>query len=168
MTPSLLPSLLAALLLAQASAAPAAPPQSPREDFHLHDFEAEFAYAQAIRIGDRLLVSGTVSVDAQGRTVGRGDMRAQLRQVYATLARTLAHHGTDLSHVIKETVYTTQMPRLLAAAQERARAYRDASATRVPTSSWIGVQRLVSPDYWVEVEVEAVIPASPAASSPER
>lgn len=153
---------LAVLTFLALLAAGPARAQPAREDIHLHDFEADYAYTQAVRLGDRLIVSGTVSVDAQGRLIGRGDMRAQIRQIYATLSRLLAAQGADLSHVVKETVYTTQMKRFLAAADERARAYRAVPAPRLPASSWIGVAHLVAPEHWVEIEIEALLPPAPS------
>ena len=52
-----------------------------------HDLlvETEFGYAQAIKTGDTISLSGQVSLDPNGSNyiVGAGDIEAQVRQVYA-------------------------------------------------------------------------------------
>lgn len=130
------------------------PPE--RSPFELHKFEQRFGYTHALRVGSRIWVSGTVAMDAQGNVVGKGDMRAQIAQVYANLSKALSHYGADWADVVKETVHTTDMDAFLKATDERAKVYK---GRRFPVSSWIGVPRLVSPDYLVEVGLELELPA---------
>lgn len=90
----------------------------------LYGFEAAWGYAQTVRVGPLLFVSGTVSIDSQGRPRDEGDMAAQVRNVYADLGRSLALHDADLGHVVHETLVTTDLPRFIAeAATVRAAAY---------------------------------------------
>lgn len=145
--------LLALALLAGCAAAPPAPAE--RKDFQLRSFEPKFGYTQAVKVGRVIHVSGSVSMDLQGRTVGPGDMRTQVRQAYEVVRQSLAFYGADFSHVVKETVHTTDMDAFLKVTDERAKFY---AGTRFPAASWIGVPRLVSPEYLVEVGVEAVLP----------
>lgn len=112
--------------------------------------EREWGYAQAVVIGNTIHVSGTI---ARGAT-----MEEQVAGVYARLARTLARHGATLEHVVKETVYTTDMEALAAANGRRKRAY----GAHTPAATWVQITRLLSPGALVEIEVTAVLPAGAA------
>ena len=148
------------LLAAPAVGSPAAtaprPPPTDREVFHLRELEVPFGYTQAVRVGDTIHVSGSVSMDARGRLLGKGDMAAQLRNAYEDIRKSLAHFGAGMGDVVHETIYTTDMDKLLANTAVRAEFYRGHD---YPAASWVGVTRLVDPDYLVEVEVTAVLPA---------
>lgn len=59
--------------------------------------------------------------------------------------------GVGLESVIKETIFTTDMEALKAAAAVRTRAYVEPA----PASTWIEVKRLILPELLVEVELVA-------------
>ena len=124
----------------------------PFETFHLSAAgEQAFGYAQAIRSGNLLYVSGTLSVDATFAPLHPGDMPAQVRQVYDGIRRTLAHFGVGLDAVVKETMYVTDMEAFLGANGERIAAY----AGHLPTSTAVEVKRLAFAECLVEIEVTA-------------
>lgn len=56
--------------------------------FHLGSWEREIGYSQSVRVGKRILVSGTVSDEGQHK-----DMESQLIDAYKNLRTTLAHSG---------------------------------------------------------------------------
>ncbi len=73
----------------------------PKKPFHLNEkIEKEIGYAQAVRIGDTLDISGSV---------GAGEMPAAIRESYDELKRTLAAHGLDFRNVVKENFFTTYL-----------------------------------------------------------
>src|SRR3984893_14602840 len=73
----------------------------PKKPFYLNEkIEKEIGYAQAVRIGDTLYVSGSV---------GAGEMPAAIQQSYDELKQTLAAHGLDFKNVVKENLYTTDL-----------------------------------------------------------
>jgi 2-iminobutanoate/2-iminopropanoate deaminase len=135
--------------------APATPPLRIKQVFHLNSYEKDFGYAQAVLVGKTLYVSGSVSVDAQGRLVAAGDMAAQMRAVYTNIGRTLTANGSDFDQVVRETIYTTDMDALLKSADLRFEYY---DKDHLPTTSWVQVQRLVDPGFLVEIEVIAELP----------
>src|SRR3954471_17889319 len=51
--------------------------------------------------GRPVYVSGQVSVDERGEAVGKGDLRAQAEQAFATLRRALAAAGAAFRDVVK-------------------------------------------------------------------
>ena len=48
-------------------------------------WEKEYGYAQAVKVGDTIYVSGQVSHDEKGNIVGLRDMETQMRQAYANM-----------------------------------------------------------------------------------
>ncbi|HEX4152918.1 MAG TPA: RidA family protein [Steroidobacteraceae bacterium] len=126
-----------------------------KQVFHLNGYEKDFGYSQAVLIDKTLYVSGTMAVDAQGRLVAPGDMAGQMRAAYANIRRTLAAHGADFDEVVRETIYTTNMDALLKASDLRFEYY---DKERLPTVSWVQVQRLIDPGFLVEIEVTAELP----------
>jgi len=148
--------LLAALFLSACEREPQ-PPQPPRvsQMFHLNGYEKDFGYSQAVLIGKTLYISGSVAVDANGRLVAPGDMAGQMRAVYANIRRTLAANNADFKEIVKETIYTTDMDALLKASDLRFEYY---DKERLPTVSWVQVERLVDPGFLVEIEAVAELP----------
>ena len=112
-------------------------------------------YSHIVRDGKTLYIAGQVGADAQGKVVGPG-MVEQLEQVLKNLQIALKSQGADFSHVAKINIYVTDVDAFRApdAAAVRARYF---GANR-PASTLVGVTRLASPDYKVEIEATAVLP----------
>ncbi len=130
-------------------------PQRVKRVFHLNPYEKDFGYSQAVLVDKTLYISGSVAADQNGRLVSPGDMAGQMRAAYSNIRRTLAAHGADFEEVAKETIYTTDMDALLKASDLRFEFY---DKERLPTTSWVQVQRLVDPGYLVQIEVVAELP----------
>jgi len=134
---------------------PQPPPARSKQVFHLNPYEKDFGYSQAVLIDKTLYISGSVAADENGRLVAPGDMGGQMRAAYANIRRTLAAHGAGFGEVVKETIYTTNMDALLKASDIRLEYY---DKERLPTTSWVEVQRLVDPGFLVEIEAVAELP----------
>lgn len=147
--------VMSALWLAACDREPEPPVPRTKQVFHLNGFEKDFGYSQAVLIDRTLYISGSVAVDANGRLVAPGDMAGQMRAAYTNIRRTLAAHGAGFQEVVKETIYTTNMDALLKASDLRFEYY---DKERLPTASWLQVQRLVDPGFLVEIEVIAELP----------
>lgn len=112
-------------------------------------------YAQGVKIGDTIYVSGQVAQDPDGNAIGEGDMEAQARQVFANIAGVLAVGGASLTDVVKITTYVTDMSQYGGYARVRKALFPSAdiaSATVVSPS-------LVSPVFLIEIEATAVVGA---------
>lgn len=127
---------------------------SEREVFHLRNLEKDFGYSQAVRVGNTIHISGSVSMNDTGEVLGKGDMKEQLKNALEDIRKTLAHFGADYGDVVKETIFTTDMDALLSATGVRGKFYE---GYEYPAATWVAVPRLVSPDFLVEVEVVAVL-----------
>lgn len=66
-------------------------------------------YSQAILAGGFVHCSGQIALDPATGTLVEGDVSAQAERVLANLAAVLAAAGSDLSRVVKCTVYLRSM-----------------------------------------------------------
>ncbi|MCW3465961.1 RidA family protein [Chitinophaga nivalis] len=116
--------------------------------------EKMYGYTQAVRVGDIVKVGGVISIDDQGKPIGKNDYQQQMKNCYASLEKVLKHYGGTFEDVILENIYTTSMAEL-----QKNAAYRHKIYTHhFPTGSWIGVKELGLPEMMVEIEIEALIP----------
>ncbi|MBW5481058.1 RidA family protein [Streptomyces bambusae] len=119
------------------------------------------AYRQvSIASGSRLVfVAGQVAWDAEGVTVGAGDLAAQVEQCYLNVGTALAAAGGGFDDVAKLTVYVVgwtpdMMPLLM---EGITRAAGKLGVTPVPPATLLGVAALDVPEHLVEIEATAVL-----------
>ncbi|MFG2341772.1 RidA family protein [Streptomyces yangpuensis] len=119
------------------------------------------AYRQvSVATGSKLVfIAGQVSWDAEGVTVGEGDLAAQVEQCYLNVGLALAGAGGSFGDVAKLTVHVVdwtpdKMPLLL---EGIGRAAARLGVTPVPPATLLGVAALDVPEHLVEVEATAVI-----------
>ncbi|WP_433602535.1 RidA family protein [Nocardia sp. CA-135953] len=114
----------------------------------------------AIASGSRLIfIAGQVAWDADGVTVGEGDLAAQVEQCYLNIATALGGAGGSFGDVAKLTFYVVdwtadKMPALL---EGISRATAKLGVTPVPPTTLIGVAALDVPEHLVEIEATAVL-----------
>jgi enamine deaminase RidA (YjgF/YER057c/UK114 family) len=114
----------------------------------------------SVATGSKLVfVAGQVAWDADGVTVGEGDLAAQVEQCYLNVATALAGAGGSFDDVAKLTVHVVdwtpdKMPLLM---EGITRATAKLGVTPVPPATLLGVAALDVPDHLVEIEATAVI-----------
>lgn len=118
-------------------------------------WEPIVGYSRAVRVGDRVWVSGTTATDAAGAVVGIGDPAAQTRQVVANLRAALERAGARLEDVVRTRIYVTDIAQWEAVG----RAHGEAFGAIRPASTMVEVARLIAPEIVVEIEADAVIGA---------
>ena len=119
-------------------------------------YEALAGYSRAVRVGNRVLVSGTTASGPDG-PVAVGDAAAQARFVLDRIEGALTELGASLRDVVRTRVFVRRIEDWQAVARvhgERFGAVRPAN-TLVQAA-------LVHPDLLVEIEAEAVIGAGDA------
>ena len=94
-----------------------------------------------------VFISGQLARDRHGNTVGKGDMRAQLRQVGENIKAALEAAGATLDDLVKTTTYVTDIEEYFKHVDIRMEYFR-----ALPTSTTVEVRRLAHPDFLVEVE----------------
>ena len=116
------------------------------------------SYSHVVEVeGARLLfVSGQVPVNAQRQLTSR-DFREQVGRVYDNLESVLRSVGAGFGNVVKTTNYLTDI-----AQAKDFREVRDARFAHVktrPASTTVVITSLVEPEFLLEIEVIAAVPA---------
>ena len=113
-------------------------------------------YSQVVVVegGRTVYVAGQVSRDAQGVTVAVGDVAAQTEQVIANLRLALGAAHADLRHIVKVTVYTTDLRFMPEIDAVRRRHFVES----LPVSTLLEVRKLSKPEYLVEIDAIAFVP----------
>ena len=71
--------------------------------------EAIGPYSQAIRIGDFLYTSGQISLDPKTMEMITGNIELETEKVLQNIEAILSSEGLNFDHVIKTTVYLTDL-----------------------------------------------------------
>src|SRR3954470_220441 len=102
-----------------------------------------------------IYISGQIAFDKDGKIVGAGDMQAQAEQLFKNLEIALTAAGAKFSDVVKMNSYITDMSKVQAVRDVRARYFSETS----PASTFVQVAGLVRPELLLEIEVVAVVAA---------
>jgi enamine deaminase RidA (YjgF/YER057c/UK114 family) len=107
-----------------------------------------------------LLISGTASIDENGKTVHEGDFRAQTLRTYQNITGLLASEGATWKDVVRTTCYLRDIERDYAAFNEiRTQFFKEQGLNPLPAST--GIQAILCrPDLLVEIEAMAIFDAS--------
>ncbi|MXU64458.1 RidA family protein [Rhodobacteraceae bacterium KN286] len=111
-------------------------------------------FSRAVRVGPVLAIGGTAPVDADGRTVGPGDMRAQATRCFEIADQALRDAGSGWAHVIRTRLLLTDLGHWREAVEVRRTYCLDAK----PVDTIMGVTGFVNPEWLIEIEVDAVVP----------
>jgi enamine deaminase RidA (YjgF/YER057c/UK114 family) len=118
--------------------------------------EDEYAYSRAVRVGDRVFVSGSTALSARGSVEGKGDVYRQTRSTMDTIFAALAQAGAAREDIVYTKTYLTDV----GGAADYTRAWLEALGEVRPTSTLLGIPALIHPDMLIEVEAEAIVGAS--------
>jgi enamine deaminase RidA (YjgF/YER057c/UK114 family) len=113
-------------------------------------FEATIGFSRAVRVGDRVLVSGTAPVWADGSC--DPDPAAQARRCVEIVREALAELGAGLQDIVRTRVFLTDA----ADAKAVSVVHREAFGGARPAATMVVVAGLLDPRWRVEIEVEAV------------
>lgn len=111
--------------------------------------------SQARQVGNLLFISGQVSMKPGTREVYGTDIREQVRQTLENIRAICEAAGTNLDHVVKTTIFLTDM-RHYAAMNE---VYKQFFKQPMPTRSCVAVAALALPNLMCELEAIAEIPS---------
>lgn len=103
-----------------------------------------------------VFISGQVALDASGQVVGKGDLRAQTRQVFENLKIALASAGATFADVVKMNTYIVNYkPELRPMFIEGREGFLPKE--NPPASTLVGVTALAREEFLIEVEAVAVV-----------
>lgn len=123
--------------------------------FFMEPVERALGFAACVEAGGFLHLSGIVSVDDSAQEViGEGDMAAQINRVYDIMEQLLARSQATLRHVVKETIFTTDLAALGAAVATRNVRYEGYAP---PATTAVEVKALFFPTALIEIEAIAYL-----------
>lgn len=115
-------------------------------------WEEKVGYSRAVRIGNIVEVSGTVSLK-NGQLVGKGDAYAQTKRILEIIEEVLQQAGAKIEDVVRTRMFVTDISQWEAIGKAHGEVFHDIR----PATSMIEVSQLIDPDYLLEIEASAVV-----------
>lgn len=119
----------------------------------LSPFEEEAGFTRALRVGRRIVVSGTVGVEADGSVAAEAG--AQADRCFALIREHIEQLGGQMADVIRVRMFVTDIADADAVTAAFSRALRHVR----PTGTLVAIAALYDPRWKVEIEAEAEIGA---------
>lgn len=116
-------------------------------------FEDIVGFSRAVRVGPYISIGGTAPMDAEGKTVGVGDVAAQTEQCLETIRLALEKAGAGLQDVVRTRMLLTNINDWEEVAKVRATYFKNIK----PVDTIMEVSRFINPDWLIEIEVDAII-----------
>jgi enamine deaminase RidA (YjgF/YER057c/UK114 family) len=110
-------------------------------------------YSRVVKMGNQVWVSGTVSVDDEGNTIGLNDPGRQTDFILKKIEKYLVLAGGSLKDVVRTRIFVTDISQWEAVGKAHGEFFKNIK----PVTTMVEVKALIHPDYMVEIEVEAVI-----------
>jgi enamine deaminase RidA (YjgF/YER057c/UK114 family) len=114
--------------------------------------EELYGYSRAVRIGDRVIVSGTAPVWPDGSC--DRDAGAQARRCCEIIVAALSELGANAANVVRTRMFITD----LADSEAVGTAHREFFGEAAPATTMVVVSALLDPRWKVEIEADALIP----------
>ena len=114
-------------------------------------WEPIVGYSRAVRVGNRIYVTGTTALTDDGEIAGIDDPYAQTVQVLKNIERALNRLDAGLEHIVRTRMFVTDISRW----EEYGRAHVEALRDVMPATTMVEVRRLIDPRMLIEIEVDA-------------
>ena len=116
-------------------------------------WESIVGYSRAIKVENRIYVTGTTALGEDGEIVGVGDAYEQAKQCLRNIEKALKRLDAGLEHVVRTRVYLTNADDFDGFARAHAEVFGEVG----PANTTV-IAGLFDPRWKVEIEVEAVLP----------
>jgi enamine deaminase RidA (YjgF/YER057c/UK114 family) len=114
-------------------------------------FEPTIGFSRAVRVGDRVLVSGTAPVWPDGSC--DPDPEVQAARCLEIIGAALEEAGADLRQVVRTRMFLTDRADVDAVSRAHGAIFTDVR----PASTMVLVAGLIDPRWKVEIEAEALV-----------
>jgi len=114
-------------------------------------YEPRIGFSRAVRVGERVIVSGTAPIWADGSC--DPDPEAQARRCFEIILAALREVGAGPEHVVRTRSYLTDAADWEAVGRAHGAVFADVR----PASTMVVVAGLLDPRWKIEIEAEAVL-----------
>lgn len=115
-------------------------------------YEATIGFARALRVGDRIFVSGTAPVEPDGSSTP-GDAAAQAERCFAIIAQAIGQLGGRIDDVVRTRMYLIDPADAEVVGQVHGKLFGNVR----PAATMLVVAALLRPEWRVEIEAEAIV-----------
>ena len=115
-------------------------------------YEAAYGFSRAVRVANRIIVSGTAPVEADGSSTP-GDAADQARRCFAIILGAIAELGGSAADVVRTRMYITKP----ADAEAVGGVHGEIFGEIRPASTMVVVSALLLPEWRIEIEAEALV-----------
>ena len=118
-----------------------------------------YSHVARMQPGEVAFIAGQVAVDRGGNPVGVGDLAAQVRQVFENIGLILGDLGAGFDAIVQFTTYLTEADAIKTWMSARAELFPNLfPAGAYPPNTLLVIERLVRPEFLIEVEAIARLP----------
>lgn len=114
-------------------------------------FEATIGFSRAVRVGDRVVVSGTAPIWPDGSC--DPDAGVQARRCLAIVSDALVEAGASMADVVRTRMFVTDVRHADAVGRAHGEVFGDVR----PAATMVVVAALLDARWHVEVEAEAIV-----------
>jgi enamine deaminase RidA (YjgF/YER057c/UK114 family) len=116
-------------------------------------WEPIIGYSRAVKVGNRIYVTGTTAVGDDGEIVGGNDAYEQAKQCIRNIEKALQRLDAGLEHIVRTRMFVTDISRW----QEFGRAHGELFRDIMPATTMVEVKALIDPKMFIEIEADAEI-----------
>lgn len=110
-------------------------------------------YSRAVKVGNVVEVTGTVSLDEDNNPAFIDDAYGQSKFILQKIEKILEKAGASMKDVVRTRMFVTDISRW----QEYGKAHGEFFSKIKPCTSMIEVKGLISPEYLIEIEATAIL-----------
>jgi enamine deaminase RidA (YjgF/YER057c/UK114 family) len=115
-------------------------------------YEALYGFSRALRVGDRILVSGTAPVESDGSST-QGNAATQARRCFGIILSAVEELGGSAADVVRTRMFITDPEDADAIGAVHGEVFRDVR----PAATMVVVSALLRDEWRVEIEAEALV-----------
>ena len=108
-------------------------------------------YSRAVKVGNRIYVTGTTATGSDGEIVGLDNAYEQAKQCLKNIDSALRRLGAGLEHVVRTRMFVTDISRW----EEYGRAHGESFRKIMPATTMVEVSRLIEARMLIEIEADA-------------
>ena len=116
-------------------------------------WEPIVGYSRAVKVGNRIYVTGTTATNEAGEIVGEHNAYEQARQCIQNIEKALQRLDASLEHVVRTRMFVTDISRW----EEYGRAHGEFFRDVMPATAMVEVSALIDPRMLIEIEADAEI-----------